>query len=971
MSHSFIQQSGLKYIKASINNTLNAINQKVRFLGRCNFPLLIGTLEQIVNVYVIEGLPFDILLGLDLIKSFKVNISHDLTVYQYLDEGTYEELQSGYSTKDPISLEIHSITNIHASSKNSFSQNEEISRLIRNFSDIFSKSKHDIGSVNIEFCKINLSDTTPIALRPYRCSPADQKIIDAQIEELLKRKLIRRSLSAYAFPITLVSKKDEGEKSRLVVDYRKLNKITLADNYPFPRIDDIIDKLYGSAIFSVFDISSGFWHVPMHPRDIQKTAFVTMNDHFEWLVMPFGFRNAPAIFQRIIYTILRKHKLTDFCHNYLDDILIHSSDQKTHSKHLELLFQAIRSEKIKFKLSKCQIARSEVSYLGHMLRPNEVRPLYSNTLAIEKLERPDTLKKLQSFLGKANYYRRFIPNFSQLMAPLHKLLKKNCPFEWTEACQSCFDKVKEMLISQPVLTLFNPIERCYLITDASREGIGAILKQKSQDNLLHPVGYFSRKLLDYQTRYSVTELECLAIVESLNHWHHHLYGRQFTVITDHHALKWLRTIKNPGSRLYNWSLRLDQYDFDVKYIPGSMNIEADYLSRSPIDFNNENKTYLRMINSLTHEEIVSSQISEFPIGTPLPKGYFRKKDIIMRKKRGIEKVYLPFCLRAKLVHDTHMKYGHIGFKKMCRIICSRYIWPDMTSDIRLYALTCEICVQAKTNHRKPLGTLSHLPFASSPFEYISIDTVGGLSGYSSVNVYLHLAIDHLSRYVWALPSKTQTAKDFIKLIKLVEENGKPLKILADQYAGINSRELLAYLKSNDFNITFTTVDCPQSNGLVERVNQTLMNRLRCKHLEKNKTSWAKLVQQVVEEYNSTPHDTTTFPPGFRLLDKRDENTEEIDINTARTIAIRNTKLQFENHKKNYDEKHVQHEFQPGDMVFKENVNKIQRRKLDPALLGPYKIIRKLSNVIYEIEPVNRVGRTELVRISKLTPHHSL
>ncbi len=409
-------------------------------------------------------------------------------------------------TSDQIinDLNNHNLTN---------NEKMEIQNLINKYSKIFSKDKYDIGSINIEQCKIDLTNNIPINLRPYRCSQTDQKLLDNQIKLLLEKNLIRKSLSSYSFPITLVDKKDEGKKSRIFIDYRKLNVIAIADNYPFPRIGDIIYKLSDSEYFTTLDISSGFWHVRVDPKDIHKTAFVTMYDHYEWLVMPFGFRNSPAIFQRIIRNILKKHNLTSFADNYLDDILIHSKKFEEHLICIEKVLKALIAENIKLKLSKCSFSRKQVKYLGHIVSKNTIRPLSDNIKSIQNFPIPSHVKNVQQFLGKVNYYHRFIPNAPKLLNPLYKLIKKGSKFIWTKECNDSFNAIKCFLTSSPVLAIYNPNEECILYTDASKIGLGAVLKQKQSDNKLHPIGYFSKKLLSYQQNYSITELEYLAIID--------------------------------------------------------------------------------------------------------------------------------------------------------------------------------------------------------------------------------------------------------------------------------------------------------------------------------------------------------------------------------------------------------------------------------------------------------------------------
>jgi hypothetical protein len=445
----------VKQLKLNIFNDRNlkfsTINQTHLHLGQINVNLTIGYKTKNVNLIVIENSKYESLIGLDLINKFGLSLNEDYQVFQkfsFNNQIIKEEINSNYSFKTETN--INNIINYNESelkenltqilenknksienlNKNNITIAEkiEINILINKYSKVFSKDKYDLGSVTIEQCKIELTNNIPINLRPYRCSQEDQKIIDNQIQKLLEKNLIRKSLSSYSFPVTLVDKKDEGKKSRLCVDYRKLNSIAIADNYPFPRIDDIIDKLHDCEYFSTLDISSGFWHIKVEPKDIHKTAFVTMNDHYEWLVMPFGYRNSPSVFQRIIRNILKKHNLIAFSDNYLDDILIYSKSFKEHLKHIELILKALIEENIKLKLSKCSFSQKIVKYLGHIISKNKLRPLSDNINAIKDFPTPQTVKNIQQFLGKVNYYHKFIPNAPKLLNPLYQLLQKNSKF---------------------------------------------------------------------------------------------------------------------------------------------------------------------------------------------------------------------------------------------------------------------------------------------------------------------------------------------------------------------------------------------------------------------------------------------------------------------------------------------------------------------------------------------------------------
>ena len=457
------------------------------------------------------------------------------------------------------------------------------------YADVCAENSTQIGMISTEKFQLKLKHDIPINLRPYRTSVEDQKIIDEIITELLHLKIIQHSTSPYSSPIVLVGKKDEGGKSRMCINYIKLNEITETESYPMPRIEDIQDRLLDARVFTAVDIASGFWHIPVKEEDIPKTAFTSNHGHYEWLRMPFGLKNAPIVFQRVVANLLMKHEMNSFAVNYIDDIIIFSKNAAEHLHHLKQLFEMARAEGIKFKISKCQFMKKEINYLGHRIEHNTIRPLQDNVAALKKVPPPKDLRSLRGFLGKINYYTKFVPNRAMLFHPLYQLLKKNVEWNWTEECQAAYEKVKEILTTSPAITIFNPRREIVIYTDASNIGIGAVLKQydKNYPKLEDTIGYFSKPLLKYQINYSTVEHELLAILSAIEHWHFYLIGRKFLVRTDHQALKSLHRFKKPNTRLFNWALRLQQYDFKVEYLSGAQNEEADFLSRNPVEMLNE------------------------------------------------------------------------------------------------------------------------------------------------------------------------------------------------------------------------------------------------------------------------------------------------------------------------------------------------------------------------------------------------
>lgn len=271
------------------------------------------------------------------------------------------------------------------------------------------------------------------------------------------------------------------EKRSVCVDFRDLNRLIVPESQPFPLIDDMIIRTRDCAWFTALDINSAFWSIPVRVKDRIKTAFVTQQGHYQWCNMPFGLKTSPAIFQRILSGIIRRHNLTEFCSNYIDDILIFSKSFDEHLFHIERLIKAIISEGFKLKFIKCNFAQHSVRYLGHVISKNTVRPLSDNLVAIGKFPTPTTRKNIRQFLGKINFYHKYIPNAARILDVFHNLLRKDVPFIWTPLCQTTLEKIKSYLTSSPILAIFDPSLPISIYTDASGCGIGAILKQPQSD----------------------------------------------------------------------------------------------------------------------------------------------------------------------------------------------------------------------------------------------------------------------------------------------------------------------------------------------------------------------------------------------------------------------------------------------------------------------------------------------------------
>ena len=461
-------------------------------------------------------------------------------------------------------------------------EKESILKLITSSQDQFHIPEEKLTATQVLQHQIPTTDDQPINTRQYRFPQLHKEEINKQVEELLAGGIVKPSQSPYNTPIWIVPKKEDSKGNkrwRMVLDFRALNDKTIGDAYPLPNIVDILDQLGGAQYFSVCDLASGFHQIEMDPADSHKTAFTTPFGHYEFSRMPFGLKNAPATFQRLMDLVLSGLQGRELF-VYMDDIVIYATSLEEHERKYNLLIERLRKANLKLQPDKCEFLKTEVTYLGHIISRDGVKPDPRKLEAVKSFPRPKTPKNIKQFLGLAGYYRRFIPNFSRLAKPLTNLLKNDTRFEWTSFQEESFETLKQLLCEEPVLQYPDFSKPFILTTDASGTAIGGILSQ-GEINQDRPIAYASRTLTDNEQKYDTYEKEALAIVYCVKHFRPYLYGRKFTLVTDHKPLMWFKNAQDANMRILRWRLKLAEYDYEVVYKAGKTNVNADALSRNP------------------------------------------------------------------------------------------------------------------------------------------------------------------------------------------------------------------------------------------------------------------------------------------------------------------------------------------------------------------------------------------------------
>ena len=488
-------------------------------------------------------------------------------IYSKEEDFAYEDIEN------PLLVPHESVNDIRMDSLLTEEQKQQLNDLCKEFENVLTDVP---GRTSVIEHKVVLNSETLVYKRPYTMPYAVREKVEQEVKNMLNAGIVEKSKSAYGAPIVVVQKKDTS--MRLCIDYRGLNEITVFDPQPMPKLDDIFNKLGKAKFISKIDCTKGFWQIPLEESAKEKSGFVTPFGHFQFNVMPFGMVNSGATFVRLMEIILEG--LEDFSDAFIDDVIIFSDSFHEHLDHLKQVLLSFRKANVTAKPSKTLLGFRELEFLAHKVGNGAVHPTEEKIDAINRIVPPTTKKQVRSFIGTMNFYRRFIPHFSEIALPLTDLTTKDKSnkVKWLQDHQIAFDKLKQCITQYPVLRSPNFDKVFYLQTDASDRGIGAVLLQEDC-GIRHPVMYISKKLNSAEEAYSTIEKECLAIVKSVQKLREYLLGTEFVIECDHFPLQWLNKAKDINMRLLRWSLLLQEYRFRIHHIPGVKNAVADLLSR--------------------------------------------------------------------------------------------------------------------------------------------------------------------------------------------------------------------------------------------------------------------------------------------------------------------------------------------------------------------------------------------------------
>ena len=867
------------------------------------------------------------------------------------------------------------------------------------YADIFSKEKarqlppHRPWDCEIKF----LPDTKPPFGPIYPLSPDEVNLAKEYLKENLDTTFIRASTSPAASPIFFVSKEEEDNtpgkvpQKRLVVNYKRLDKITEKFRYPMPLFVDLFDSLRGAKIFSKIDLRSAFNLIRIKEGDEWKTAFRTQFGLFEYLVMPYGLANAPAYFQRFINEIF-KDMIGKFVVIYMDDFLIYSENAQIHDQHVLAVLQRLRENHLYSKLEKCKFCVPSVKFLGFQISSHGIKPSPEKIQSVLEWPIPMNKKDLQVYLGFSNFLRKFVENYSKTAIPLHQLCRKEVPYIWTDQCQSAFEVLKAAIVSAPVLIHPDPQEPFIVETDASDFALGCILNQKDHEGNLHPCAFYSRKLNSAERNYSIYDKELLAIKVAFEEWRHYLEGapHQITILSDHKGLEFLADAKVLNQRQARWSEFFNRFDFVIKYRAGSKNCQADALSRradyvpseaelkriSEQTILNPSVVQLATISRVNSPENFINRVKSALTSDTFYQSHLRSEerdlftltdDILFYQNR----LYLPEGpLRTEAIsacHDSPLG-GHYGKTKTTELVCRRFYWSGMYRRIQDFCSTCETCCRAKSSRHLPYGPLMSLQIPDRPWSSVSLDFLTDLPQSEGMTVIL-VVVDRFSKMshfipMPRIPDAEETAKAFIR--EIVRLHGLPSEVISDRGPQFVSHFWKRFLELLGIQQCLSSAYHPQSDGQTERAIQVLEQYLRC-FVSYQQDDWVPLLPLAEFSFNNTVNASSQMTPFFvnsgvnprfeylvpttelvpnveDRLNQLHQTHEQLAVTLAKAVE---DQARFANyHRQDSPPLEVD------DLVYLNTRNISSSRpcrKLDFKKLGPFKIRRIINPVTYELD----------------------
>jgi transposase InsO family protein len=939
-------------------------------VAACDLPYVFQGQCKLVKTLIVPSFPFKLILGIDFWKNFGIEVSIGGKKIRFVDSALQVlemELEEEDEETEP---------QIELSEK----QRADLDQVLGTFP---TSTDGHIGLTTILKHSINTNNQFPPKQRFYPVSPTVLKEIDKELDRMLKLGVIERSESPSSNPLVVVRKATG--KVRLCLDSRKLNAITVKDAYPLPLINDILGRLTGTRYLSSIDLKDAFWQIELDEEARPKTAFtVPARGLFQFKRMPFGLCNAAQSLSRLMHRVIG-NDLEPRVFAYLDDIVIATDSFSDHLDCLRLVANRLREAGLTISVEKSKFCVESLRYLGFLIDGTGLHPDPDKVSAIVDYPRPRNIREIRRFLGMTGWYHRFIPGYAGLACPLTDLLKQKNQITWTAAAQDSFDRLRNFLITAPILSTPRFDEPFAIQCDASDRALGAVLTQGEGVNE-RVIAFLSKKFTGPQRKYAATEKECLAVLVAVRKFRQYVEGTRFTVITDCAALKWLSQFNDAtNGRLCRWALQLQSYDFEIIHRKGTSNLVPDALSRievGEVEAVTNGKDQGEWLRRIREDLEIESKPDYKEVDGKIYKRIFDAHRPDLQWKLAVDVDDRDQILRN--VHDAPTS-GHMGFLKTLKRLQEDYFWPGMSRDVRQHVKACEVCKRSKSSNLGRRGLMGQPKPAHRPWQVISVDFVGPLTRSRSGKRFILVVTDAYTKMVVAEALHDSTTKKLTGFLEgqVFLKHSVPEIVISDNGPQFISKPFLKLLSDYKVKHWTNSVYHPQHNP-TERVNQVIGNCLRC-YVGEDQRDWDLNLPKVISAINTSHHEATGFTPYFLNYGRNmqltgepvrgndnDSDDEPVGshLKEVHDKVQKNLQKAYEKAAKYYNLRSRPIRFQVGQRAWRRNFVISDASKQISAKLAPKKvpgfIVRKLGSTTYEFKD-EQTGRVAKYSVEDLFP----